>query len=52
VDTTVRPNHAFDYDHAGIFKFQQHLAALVVLTMPAWSANPAYHSQFDGEQAW
>lgn len=52
IDTTISPEHAFEYDHAGIFTFQQHLSAFVAYTMPAWFGNPFYVNQFDGNQAW
>lgn len=52
LDTNVAQDHAFEYDHGGIFSFQQNLAAVIAFTTPAWIGNPFFVNQFDGEQAW
>ena len=52
IDSSVSPVHGFEYDRAGIFTFQQNLAALIGFTLPLWTGNPGYNTQFDGDQGW
>lgn len=53
IDTSIHPKHSLEPDHAGIFTFQQNLAALIAFTMPGSEANhPIFANQFDADQAW